>query len=355
MTHPETLIAPFETPLGLSLRFLDVPIRVLTNDPAVWSALRSYYAAYAATDDEPPVAVVRLIQGEVHPDVEFVDIERGRGRKVKEAVRDVPHGRLILKRSTGVVMGLWPGHACAVGDLRANLNQGINLINACYAKAILRRGHLLLHASGVSWNGRAAVLAGPPGAGKSTAALHLVEEGFRFLSNDRVLAKPRRGGVEALGYPKKPRVNPGTLLHHPRLSALLDPDAHARLSALAPAALWELERKRDVDLEAFYGPDAVELCAEMQALVLLKWHRDGQGFAVRRLEVAEALANLPLFRKDLGVFDLDCPARPGRSPERAVDRLSRFADLLGRVRVVEITGRTDFAALVDAVGDLLFR
>jgi hypothetical protein len=39
--------------------------------------------------------------------------------------------------------------------------------------------------------------------------------------------------------------------------------------------------------------------------VLLKWRRDGQGLGVRRLETAEALANVPLYAKDLGVFDPD--------------------------------------------------
>ncbi len=101
-------------------------------------------------------------------------------------------GRLILKRSTGALMALWPGGAFAAGDIRTNLNQGINLVNNCYAKAVLRRGHVLLHASAVVRDQRAAVLAGPPGAGKSTSALHLVEAGFHCLSNDRVLAKPFR-------------------------------------------------------------------------------------------------------------------------------------------------------------------
>jgi len=142
---------------------------------------------------------------------------------------------------------------------------------------------------------------------------------------------------------------------HPLSPPGIGREERAELSRLPPAALWELERKRDVDLEAFYGPDVVELRGEMQGLVLLKWRRTGQGLAVRRMGAAEALANLPLFHKDLGVFDLDRPARAERSPERAVNRLSRWADLLGRVQVVEVTGRTDVAALGDVVGDLLSR
>jgi HprK-related kinase B len=350
VTTPESLIAQFETPYALELRFCDVPIRVLTNDEEIWARLQLYYAPYVMAGDWTPVTSVRLIRGEVDPGGHFLDIERGEEKKVKEAVQDVPGGRFILKRTTGVIMALWPGHAFAAGDLRSNLNQGINLINACYAKAVLRRGHLLLHASAVSWNGCTVALAGPPGVGKSTAALHLVEEGFRFLSNDRVLAKVTADGVEVLGYPKQPRVNPGTLLHHPRLALLLKPEEREALTAMREAELWKLEQKVDVDLDAIYGRGTVELRGRMQALVLLKWRLGGPRFSVRRVETAEALTNISVIHKDLGPFDLDrSPARAGQ----AAEQLSRYGDLLARLTVVEVTGQVDFSALVDAVGGLL--
>ncbi len=71
---------------------------------------------------------------------------------------------------------------------------------------------------------------------------------------------------------------------------------------------------------------------------------------MRRVETAEALTNVPFIHKDLGAFDLDrSSARAGQ----AAEQLSRYADLLGRVTVVEVTGQVDFSALVDVVGDLL--
>ena len=348
---PERLIASFATPHELALSILDVPLRVRTNDPDVLDALGRYFAPWVVAGASAPVADVRLVQGDVQTAGEFVDLARADGRKVKEAVQEVPGGRLILKRATGVIMALWPGGAFAVGDVRTNLNQAINLINNCYAKAILGRGHVLLHAAAVSWAGRAVALAGPPGAGKSTAALHLVEAGFRFVSNDRVLAKPLPGHVEALGYPKRPRVNPGTLLHHPRLSALLAPEARGALAALSPGELWALERKSDVDLEAIYGRGTIELGSRMVAFVLLGWRRDAGAFSVRRVSSAEALTALPLFYKNLGAFDLD---RPPRSPVTAAER-ARYGEVLDRVEVLEVTGSTDFASLVGLVGDLLAR
>lgn len=349
MSSPETAIAPLADPLVLSVRIAGVPLRVLTNDEDVAAALRRYYAPWVVSDDVAPVTTINLSQGPAPAAEGFVDVGRGDGKKVKEAVRDLAGGRLILKRTTGVVMGLWPGRATAAGDLRSNLNQAINLVNACYAKALLDRGYVLFHAAGVVREGRCAVLAGVPGAGKSTASLHLVEAGFHFLSNDRVLARRDGDGVEALGYPKQPRVNPGTLLGHPRLAGLLPSAERAALAAMDPRALWWLERKRDVDLDALYGAGTVELRARMRAVVLLRWQLDGEGLVVRRLPAVEALTRLDVFAKDLGMFDLDRPALAPRTRWSA----DRYAEILERVVVVEINGRPDFPSLVPVVGDLL--
>jgi HprK-related kinase B len=345
---PESLVSDIERPHSLSLRFADVPVRVTTNDPEILARLASYFRPFVTTG-ATPLAEVSLIQGSIPVSGEFVDVVRNGGRRPKEATQEVTGGRLVLKRATGVLIGLSPAGAFAVGDIRAHLNQGINLVNNCYAKVVLRRGHVLLHASAVTRKERTAVLAGPPGAGKSTSALHLVEAGFHCLSNDRVLARPLPALVEVLGYPKQPRVNPGTLLGHPRLSILLDPADRAALTALPARELWDLERKSDVDLDTVYGDGTVELSGRMEALVLLKWRRDGLGLDVRRLSVDEALAALPLVEKNLGAFDLDrAPGYGTTETER-----ERYRELFGRVTVVEVTGRVDFSALVPLVDELL--
>jgi HprK-related kinase B len=345
---PETLVKDLETPYRLTLSFADVPIAVKTNDPVIWARLASYFRPWISSGS-PPVAEVTLIQGALPLFGEFVDVQRDGGRRPKEATQEVPGGRLVIKRATGVLIGLWAGGAFATGDLRTHLNQGINLVNNCYAKVVLSRGHVLLHASAVTRKDRTAVLAGPPGAGKSTSALHLVEAGFRCLSNDRVLARPLPDMIEALGYPKQPRVNPGTLLGHPRLSTLLDPADRADLRALPVRQLWDLERKSDVDLDRIYGDGTVDLRGRMEALVLLKWRRDGRGLDVRRLSVDEALAALPLVYKNLGAFDLD------RTPGARITDAERacYRELFARVAVAEVTGHVDFSGLVPVVDQLL--
>ncbi len=344
-------VAGAETAHVLPLRVVDVPIRVETNDLRVWTALRLYYNPWVAPATGPDAAVVRLVHdGSVTPPDGFADVVRADGKKVKEAVREGDGERLILKRTTGVLMGVRPGRAWAIGDLAGNLNQAINLVNHCYARAVLARGHLLLHASAVSWNGRAAALAGPPGAGKSTAALHLVEAGYRFLSNDRVLARPLEDRVEALGYPKQPRVNPGTLLSHPRLRRRLTPDERRALETMPPGELWDLERKSDVDLDTIYVKGTIELRGDLKALVLLRWTRDGAGLQIRRLRLAQALAAVPLVHKDLGVFDVDRPLGSAAPPDPR-----RYAELFSRIAVLEVRGRAQPAALADVVAELVER
>jgi HprK-related kinase B len=352
-TELDRLVEGFDTPLALDLRFAGVPVRVLTNAGEIRDSLRGYFAPWvdvrgSAGRGDATAITVRLVQAEAPTTGGFVPVARGDGKAPKEAVRDVRGGRLVLKVATGVLMGLRSRDAFAVGDLVHHLNQGINLINNRYAKAVLERGHLLLHASAVARDGRAVALAGPPGAGKSTSALHLVEAGFRFVSNDRLLVRARADAVEAMGYPKQPRVNPGTLLHHVRLSRLLEPDDRAALAALPPADLWKLERKRDVDLETIYGEGTVTLDATLHGLIVLTWRPAGAGLTVRALDRPEALACLPLIRKDLGAFDPE-----GRRRGAAVREVLAYSALFGRIPVVEVSGRVEFSALGPIVDDLL--
>jgi HprK-related kinase B len=344
----DALVASFDTPLALDLCFAGVPVRVLTNAKEIRDGLERYFAPWVQACGNDTAMTVRLVQADAPATTGFVPVPRDDGRPPKEGVRDVEGGRLVLKLATGVVMGLMPYDAFAVGNLVRHVNQGINLINNRYAKVVLGRGHLLLHASAVARDGRAVALAGVPGAGKSTGALHLVEQGFRFVSNDRLLVRRCGDRVEALGYPKQPRVNPGTLVHHRRLCRLLEPDDRAALLALPAADLWKLERKADVDLETIYGAGTFTLSADLHALIVLTWRPDGTGLAVRTLDRSEALTRLPLIRKDLGAFD------PDRGDRRAAVReVLAYSRLFDGITVVEVSGRNDIAAIVPIVENLL--
>jgi HprK-related kinase B len=341
----DDVIAARTAPHTLALRFDDVPVRVFTDDPGVQAGLARYYAPWLVGDVAPDTPAVTLLQGEVASGDGFVDAVRGDGKRVKEAVREIDGGRLVLKRQTGVVMGIWPGRAVAAGDVRRHLNQAVNLVNHLYAAHLMARGYRLFHAAAVVRDTGAVVLAGVPGAGKSTASLHFVEAGWRFLSNDRVLARATAdGAVEVRGYPKQPRVNPGTLVHHRRLATTLEAEDRRALLAMAPAELWALERKSDVDLDALYGAGTMLLTSRMTLLVVLRWRPACAEPAIfRRLVEPELLDAVPLVAKDLGAFGVG-PAATQRASDAAA-----YVDLMRRVPVHEVRGGMDLRALEQVV------
>ena len=329
------------TPYTLALRFVDAAVRVHTDDADVFLGLQRYYAPWVVAGVEADAPTVTLLQAPVAADDGFTDLVRADGRRVKEAVQEIAGGRLILKRQTGVVMGIWPGRAIAAGDVRKNLNQAVNLVNNVYASAVMARGYRLFHAAAVVRGQRAVVMAGVPGAGKSTASLHFVEAGWRFLSNDRVLARATDDGrLDVRGYPKQPRVNPGTLVHHPRLAMTLKPDDRAQLLALPADELWALERKSDVDLDAVYSRGTVLLQSTMAVMIVLRW-RPGrhEPAAFRRLPLDELATAAPIVAKDLGAFAV------GSAAAQSAGDTAAYVDLMRRVPVYEARGGMDLAGL----------
>lgn len=89
------------------------------------------------------------------------------------------------------------------------------------APMLRRRGYFLLHAFGVTKNGRAALLVGASGSGKTTSGLSLVLNGCELLSNDVVALQARSEGVFALPVPDMVSIRPFTFLLLPQLSRRL--------------------------------------------------------------------------------------------------------------------------------------
>lgn len=54
-----------------------------------------------------------------------------------------------------------------------------------------------LHASSVALNGRAVLISGPSGSGKSDLALRLLDRGFTLVSDDRTIVRKQDGKVIA--------------------------------------------------------------------------------------------------------------------------------------------------------------
>jgi hypothetical protein len=103
---------------------------------------------------------------------------------------------------------------------------------------------LLLHAAALEHRGRAVLIAGPKGSGKTTSLLYLAAaSGARILANDRALLHLGGAEIEVQGMPTVVSIRDGTLelLRLPRLHALRrtpSPSRHtlAEIEALAADA-----------------------------------------------------------------------------------------------------------------------
>jgi HprK-related kinase B len=250
----------------------------------------------------------------------------------KERYVDTSDGRVVAKVRTGMFFLLSANTRMAVGPCIENLNQVVNFVIAQYIGWRLDEGWSLCHAASVSLGPEGLAIAARSGAGKSTLALHLMSSGLSFTSNDRLLIRRAGERCEACGVPKMPRVNPGTLLHNPRLRALLPPARRVALEALPPRELWRLEDKHDVPVRDVFGAGRTRYRVPLRALVVLSWSVDAASPPrFDRIDLGARPDLLDRVMKPAGVFHRDGDLDPGP-----------YLRALGDVLVYEATGRADF-------------
>jgi HprK-related kinase B len=329
---------------ALGLMIGGVPIALYTNAPRIAERLGDYFAPYATAQVPDNAPAVHLIQGEpVFDPARLRDVPRRlREQGVKEAFYDAAGFRVVVKRRTGVTIYIAePGHYVA-GDLVRNFNQAVNLVMTVYAKEMLRRGYIMLHASAIVGAFDGVAFASASGFGKSTVALALVERHQHLVTNDRLFVRSTDAGtVEMAGVPKKPRVNPGTLLRIQSLSPLVTEEERTRYTAMPPETLWALESKHDVDVDALYGPGTTRLSGVLRAIFLLRWSPLDRGWNVRTLPQGDRAQALEPLLKTAGVYD---PAPPQAAKQQQL--LRGIADA---VAVYDVRGRADVDRLADLV------
>lgn len=338
----------------LALRINDVYVRVATNAPELHAKLTRYFGEFLAPEVSergvPARADVIRVTAHEAPrrdwGLPFTAKQPDAGkRKIKEEYLDLPDGRLVHKRLTGMLFAFGRGDNVAVGPCTANDNQVVNFINNRYLELMLNRGCLLGHAAAVSHAGRGLAVAGFSGMGKSTLSLRLMSLGATFVSNDRVLVERDNGQTapRCLGIPKQPRINPGTILANPDLSPVLTEEERTTLSALPPDDLWHLERKYDAIIGDCFGPGRFVPQAPLDALVILNWRRNGEPLRVRMDSAQDRPDLLSAFMKSTGVFYLPAPGGWMQDPDHA-----EYARGLAGVPIIELSGGVDFDAAADA-------
>ncbi len=117
--------------------------------------------------------------------------------------------------------------------------------------------HYLLHAGVVSWKNQGIVICGASNMGKSTLTLKLVENGFKFLSDE--VASINLSSCELSPFPRALGFREDTLAKFPALKALNEGDSTKSLNG---------ENKWSVDIEELY-PDSLGDKCQLRYLIFL--------------------------------------------------------------------------------------
>lgn len=335
---------------GFVLKVGEIRIRVLCPEP-LRSRLMTYFAD-VRSDEAGAVTVHLLPDQHMLPEPAWTDWLR-EGGKIgrKDAICDLDDARLIRKVRSGVTFFQSFDHAVAFGPLEQNESTVINFINTQVLNIALRKGWHLAHAAAVTNGRQTLAISGLSGGGKSTSILRLMDiDGLSFLSNDRVLIK---GGTpaRALGIPKQPRINPGTILGNPRLADMLTETRIEELNAMNTADLWALEDKHDLVIRDIYGAGRVRFDAPMTDFWVLNWsHGAEEDTRISEVDLSSRPDLLQAIMKSPGPFyqHVDGRFEPnGNAPDPAP-----YLDALKGVRVCEVSGKIDFDKIAAAGRDL---
>lgn len=344
----ESLTRGREAGESLSLKLADCVIRIDSDSRPLIQALADYFRSVIAPAGSP--AEIRITALETAPPEIGIPLtvkQPDPGKtKIKEEFADLPDGRVVRKRLTGMAFLFGGPVNLALGPCLANSNQVINFVNNRFIQRELSAGSLLAHAAAVAGQSRGLALAGFSGMGKSTLALWLTGRGLDFISNDRLLVKPSPDRLAMAGVAKQPRINPGTALANPALSGIVPEEERKRFAALPPEELWALEHKYDAIIEDCFGPGRFRLAAPLDGLAILNWRRGEGSCRVRRVDLAQRLDLLAAFKKEPGLFFLD---QGGGEADILEPTDQAYLEALSRTAVFEISGGVDFQTASDAL------
>jgi HprK-related kinase B len=335
-----------ETPLQLTVG--DCTLLIRSNSQPLLARLAEYFHHLPKRGGLATMELIAIEADRIETGLPFIDWRREVGKSArKDAYLDLSDGRLVLKVRTGMLFLQSEAWRIAAGPCEAYDNQLINFINSQVMNWLQQRDWLICHAAALILNGHGIAMAGFSGGGKSTLMLHLMEHPqSRYLTNDRLFLRRQGVRVEAVGIPKLPRINPGTLVHNPRLSPLIDESRRAELLQLPRQVLWGLEEKFDVDVARLYGAARIDTSTPtaLEAMVILNWQAEANTPVVmskvdigQRSELLRAVMKSPgpFFQDRLGEFIQDDESLPPES----------YRALLKGVPIYEVTGRIDFGAL----------
>jgi len=339
-------------PVCLTVGGFVVEIRC-TSETLLAELLR-YFQHVISAPGTPDMTVHVLGETKLPFTVDYADWAREPGKSGrKDAICDLENGRMVLKLRTGVQFLQAPGWAIAFGPTEAYPNQVINFVNTQILNHFQRQGWVACHAAAVRTANKGLAISGLSGGGKSTTMLRLMEiAGTQYVTNDRLLVRNAGSHADALGIPKLPRINPGTIVTNARLAGLIDEEREEELRNLEPDELWHLEEKYDLFIDDIYGPGRISHDSQLTDFWVLNWSRHSSAPTdVKRVELTSRPDLLSAILKSPGPFFQ--AANGAFWTDRTEMDTGTYLNALAGVQVWEITGQIDFDALFDAGTELL--
>jgi HprK-related kinase B len=283
----------------------DCVISVRSNSTRLIDNLRRYFSHICCSGRVTDMEILAIEREAPELGVPFRDWKREPGKHGrKDSYFDLEAARLVRKVRTGMVFLQSDSLRIAAGPCVRYDNQVINFINAQYMNWLQQREWLICHAAGLVRNGKTLGIAGFSGGGKSTLMLNMLEDPtFSYLTNDRLFIRREKERIRTAGIPKLPRVNPGTIVHNPRLHPLISEEKRHSLLELPRDQLWELEEKYDVLIDQVYGRGRIVQEATLGAFMVLNWRRDSdQPTRLQQVDLAQRLDLLKAIIKSPGPF-----------------------------------------------------
>lgn len=334
-------------PREIYLEWAGIRVALRSNSLALLDELSIYFSHCISSTKEFSTAgvgirIAAIEQEEPLVEMNFQDWRREGGKTGrKDSYADLSDGRLLRKVRTGMVFLQNSELLLALGPCVANSNQVVNFIISQVMNRLQHSNYLICHAAAVQVNGRGLALAGFSGGGKSTLMLKLMENSdSKFISNDRLFLRYSDDGVHAVGVPKLPRVNPGTLLNNARLRDLMDEGDQSYFDHLPFSELWNIEKKYDVPIEALYGKGRILASSDLSAVIILNWRHDSdEQTMIQAVDIAARRELLAAVKKAPGPFYQDANGK-FLQDDNGVDEEPYLA-LLRQSQVWELSGKVD--------------
>lgn len=164
----------------------DVALKVESNSEKLVKDLVDLYGNYYDDEGITPVTTIRYLENDVPDNYMFRDRED----------ENESYNYLGFDKKTNTLSVSFDGNY----DVQ-KLQFMQRIMCNVFIMEFQRNGYSIVHGACVAKDGKSFIISGNKGAGKTTTLLKLLEQGYDFISNDKVAVKMDNDGVITCGIP----------------------------------------------------------------------------------------------------------------------------------------------------------